>query len=197
MAILYFLGIALYGLSLAVQHIPVFAQIGAMPWPRLAARVLRYAYHSVAFCSLLSFALLINAYGWNGEGGRNEELEHPPRPLFPVWDITFGNAQILQVATWNSQAVIRATPLPSGWRGIMRMTVTDWTGRQHRVDMQILREHEMGCAICQRAYTIGDRVRKMVCGHFYHVACIRREVSRGGRCPGCIADSAAEDREVD
>jgi len=44
------------------------------------------------------------------------------------------------------------------------------------------------CAICLSDYTVGERVRTLKCGHFYHKSCIDKWLAIKVFCPFCKID---------
>lgn len=48
------------------------------------------------------------------------------------------------------------------------------------------------CSICQEEYVVGDEVRELPCGHFFHSACIDRWLVIQKKCPLCRHDITVE-----
>ncbi|KAJ3264899.1 hypothetical protein HDU77_007179 [Chytriomyces hyalinus] len=64
-------------------------------------------------------------------------------------------------------------------------------GHDGRVDVALTEEDSV-CVICLFGYEDGDRVRKLVCGHHFHVQCVDEWLRCNKTCPLCVQDVTAD-----
>jgi len=44
---------------------------------------------------------------------------------------------------------------------------------------------KLSCSVCLELFTIGEEVKKLECGHLFHIPCIQRWLKLHGTCPVC------------
>lgn len=53
------------------------------------------------------------------------------------------------------------------------------------VKVEVVESIGQVCAVCTEDYELGDKVRELKCGHYYHVPCIDLWLVQNRRCPLC------------
>mmetsp|Transcript_54039 Transcript_54039/g.94924 ORF Transcript_54039/g.94924 Transcript_54039/m.94924 type:complete len:260 (-) Transcript_54039:140-919(-) len=102
------------------------------------------------------------------------------------------NSQVATLARANLQAAARVTAdLPLTYeRGMPLKAIEQLEKFTWDDDRQSAAEASCSsCAICMKDFAIGDEVRKLPCGHVFHVACIDEWLRRCVDCPLCKADA--------
>ena len=69
-----------------------------------------------------------------------------------------------------------------------------------RYEPQVLPPEETGtlvCSICIDEVRPGDKIRRIDCGHGFHMACIDPWLLRHGECPNCKRNLRRPDREIE
>nr|GME08378.1 E3 ubiquitin-protein ligase RNF126-A [Ipomoea batatas] len=54
-----------------------------------------------------------------------------------------------------------------------------------KLSSHFLAETERKCSVCQEEYESDDEMGKLVCGHFYHIHCIKQWLLHKNACPIC------------
>lgn len=76
--------------------------------------------------------------------------------------------------------------------GELQFPQTNWQlgglspGSLNRFSVKVMEKDGEGlCSICLEETKVGDRMRTLVCGHVFHIACIDHWLFRQSSCPNC------------
>lgn len=60
-----------------------------------------------------------------------------------------------------------------------------------KLSSHFLPETERKCSVCQEEYESDDEMGKLVCGHFYHIHCIKQWLLHKNACPICKSEAVS------
>jgi hypothetical protein len=82
--------------------------------------------------------------------------------------------------------------LPAESRGLTlqqidKISLSEWKNSFDLVESNsqrlVLKRNDIVCAVCLQCFMQGERVRKLNCGHCFHMECIDRWLKEKGVCP--------------